>query len=180
MEGGSKRPARSWSVYDLAVLGMMVALMEVSKRALDFLPNIELISFLTIVFTLFYGWKTLAAVYAFVAFECFYFGFGTWSIAYLYVWPLLVCLVMATRKIGRRRALFYALLSGAFGLSFGFLCSLYTLVTFGPATQFAWWVSGIPYDIVHCLGNFGICLVLFAPVTRLMDRLTRSLGRGRA
>lgn len=161
-----RRPA-----YDLAALGMMVALMEVSKRALDFLPNIELISFLTIVFTLFYGWKTLAAVFAFTAIECAWFGIGTWSIAYLYVWPILVVLVMALKGAGRRNPLFYAILSGAFGLVFGWLCSLYTLLAFGPATQFAWWVAGIPYDITHCLGNFFICLALFVPVTRLMDRL---------
>ncbi len=39
------------------------------------------------------------------------------------------------------------------------------------ALAFAWWVSGIPFDIVHCLSNFVICLVLFKPLSRGLSRI---------
>jgi hypothetical protein len=162
---------KGWSARDIAVTGTMVALLEISKRALDLLPKIELVTFLFIMFTLFYGWKTLAAALAFATFECVYFGFGPWTLTYYYVWPVLIFLVMAARKKGRTEWLFYATLSGAYGLFFGYLCSLYTLVLSGPKVQFAWWVAGIPYDIVHCIGNFIICLVLFKPMHTLMASL---------
>ncbi len=162
---------KGWSARDIAVTGALVALLEISKRALDLVPNIELISFLFILFTLFLGWKTLAAAMAFATFECVYFGFGPWTLTYYYVWPVLILLVMLSRRKGRTGALYYAILSGAFGLFFGFLCSLYTLVLSGPRVQFAWWVAGIPYDIIHCAGNFFICLVLFGPMHSLMSTL---------
>lgn len=167
---GSENKKR-WSARDIAVTGTMVALLEISKRALDLLPNIELVSFLFIMFTLFYGRKTLAAAMAFATFECVYFGFGPWTLTYYYVWPVLILLVLAARKKGRTGGLFYATLSGAYGLLFGYLCSLYTLVLSGPRVQFAWWVAGIPYDITHCIGNFFICLVLFKPMHSLMASL---------
>ncbi|MBQ3974422.1 MAG: hypothetical protein ACSW8K_05325 [bacterium] len=166
--GTGSENRKGWSARDIAVTGTMVALLEISKRALDLLPNIELITFLFIMFTLYRGWKTLAAAMAFATFECVYFGFGPWTLTYYYVWPVLILLVMAARKKGRTGALYYALLSGAYGLFFGFLCSLYTLVLSGPKVQFAWWVAGIPYDITHCIGNFTICLVLFGPMNSLM------------
>ena len=162
---------KGWSARDTAVTGAMVALLEISKRALDLLPNIELVTFLFIIFTLFYGRKTLAAAMAFATFECVYFGFGPWTLTYYYVWPVLILAADAARKKGRTGALYYAILSGAYGLLFGYLCSLYTLVLSGPKVQFAWWVAGIPYDIAHCAGNFIICLVLFKPIYSLMSSL---------
>ena len=171
----SSETGKGWQARDLAVTGAMVALLEISKRALDLIPNIELISFLFIMFTLFYGKKTLAAAMAFATFECVYFGFGPWTVTYYYVWPVLILLVLAAKKRGRTGAWYSALLSGFYGLAFGYLCSLYTLVLSGPRVQFAWWVAGIPYDITHCIGNFVICLVLYRPFHALMGRL-RSQG----
>jgi hypothetical protein len=33
------------------------------------------------------------------------------------------------------------------------------------------WVSGIPFDLLHCGGNFVMALVLFRPLRRLMEKL---------
>ena len=47
------------TIRDIALIGMMVAVIEVCKAALNFLPNIELTTFWIIMFTLFFGWKIL-------------------------------------------------------------------------------------------------------------------------
>ena len=41
--GGRKR---RFTIRDIAAMGMMLALIEVSKRALEFLPNVELVTLL--------------------------------------------------------------------------------------------------------------------------------------
>mgnify|MGYP006988931615 CR=1 FL=1 len=163
-----------WSAYDIAIMGLLLAIVEVCKHALDFLPNVELVSFLFIVFTLHFGWRILSLTWAFSLVECIWFGFGPWTVTYFYVWPILVIAVMLTKKIGEEHPLFYALLSGFFGLCFGFLCSLYTLAVGGIGMQLTWWVSGIPYDIVHCAANFTICLILFKPINRVLKRVSRN------
>ena len=50
MEG--KKKTGEIAVQDIALIGVMVAVIEVSKAALAFLPNIELTSFWIILFTL--------------------------------------------------------------------------------------------------------------------------------
>lgn len=36
---------------------------------------------------------------------------------------------------------------------------------------FSWWITGIPFDISHCVFNFLIVLVLFRPLDRLFSYL---------
>ena len=63
------------------------------------------------------------------------------------------------------------MLSGLFGLLFGALCAPVYLFAGGPAFALSWWLSGIPYDLLHCAGNFVLALVLFVPLRKRMSRL---------
>lgn len=167
------------TVKDIALIGLMVALIEGCKVALAYLPNIELTSFLLILFTLFFGWKIVLVVPVFILIEGCIYGFGTWWIMYLYAWPLLVLLAWIFRR--QESVWFWSILSGAFGLSFGFLCSFPYVVTgtIGAGIQsglyagFTWWVAGIPYDIVHCISNFVIMLVLYKPMCGVMKEVRK-------
>ena len=47
------------TIKDITLIGMMVAVIEVCKVALAWAPNIELTSFLLIMFTLFFGRKII-------------------------------------------------------------------------------------------------------------------------
>lgn len=159
-------------VIDIVTAGAMVAVIEVSKAALSFLPNIELTSFWLIIFTLFFGWKIVFIVPAFILVEGLIYGMGLWWIMYLYVWPVLVLLAWIFRKIDS--ALFWAALSGMFGISFGFLCSFVYLFTGGIHTQIAWWIAGIPWDFIHCIGNFVLMLILYKPIMAGMKKIKNS------
>lgn len=167
-------------IKDMARLGLMVALLEVSKLALASLPNIELVSFWIILFTLHMGWRTLYAVYVFVLLEGILYGIHFWWAAYLYVWTLLVILTQAFRA--QHSALFWSILSGLFGLSFGALCAIPYGITGalsgglwnGLLAGFSWWIAGIPYDLLHCAGNFVIMLVLYKPIQHAMKRIFSS------
>ena len=165
----------SWKARDIVVIGMMTATIEAAKTALAFLPNIELVTFLIIIYTLVFGKKTFAAVIAFVGVECLIWGMNLWVINYLYVWPLLVLLTLAVRRTGSRSALAYAILAGAFGLGFGALCAIVYLFIGGPVMMVSWWVSGIPFDLIHGGGNFVLCLVLFHPILRGLEKCAKYL-----
>ncbi len=159
--------------YDAAAMGIMLAVLEVCKRALDSLPNIEVITLLFILFTLSFGWKTMAVSIAFALIECIFWGFGPWTVTYFYVWPLLVLFIMLTRKQANDSLWFYSITSGIYGLLFGWLCSFYTLLIGGFSMQVSWWIAGIPYDLVHGIGNFVICLLLFRPLRKVMKLTVR-------
>ena len=166
------------TIRDIAVLGMMLAMLEAVKRALEFLPNVELVTLLFILFTLFYGAKTLLAAFAFTGVECLVFGAGLWNFMYLYIWPLEVLLVLLIRrKAGWEEGyIVYCVFSGAFGLFFGLLCSIVYIFTSGPSGALGWWISGIPFDILHGAGNFTLSLILFKPFSAALRQIQRKFS----
>ena len=157
------------TVRDIAITGMMIATIEVAKNALAFIPNVELVSLLVILFTLYFGKKILFVIPAFILLEGCIYGFGLWWIMYLYVWPFLALITYIMRK--QESVWVWAIMSGSFGLAFGALCSIPYIVLSGPKAAFAWWVSGIPFDILHCVSNFVLCLVLFNPLSKVMRKM---------
>lgn len=162
---------------DVALVGIMIAIIEAAKLSLAALPNIELVSFLIIMFTLHFGKKTFFAIPAFIVIEVLIFGFEPmWVTAYLYIWPLLYLLTLIFSK--SKSAFNMALLSGFFGLIFGFLCSfpyLFMSTALNPtaslSSAIAYWIAGIPFDVIHGVSNFIIMLVLYTPVSRVLDRV---------
>ena len=165
------------------MVGLMVAMIEACKLCMQALPNIELTSFLLILFALRFGRLTLFVVPVFTLIEGLIYGFGLWWVMYLYAWPLLVLAIRPFRQIDS--AFFFAVFSGVFGLLFGPLCAVpYFFIGFagGGVTQgltqmFAWWVAGIPFDLMHGVSNFFIMLALYRPMNRLLVRLPQILSR---
>lgn len=164
---------KSLTIQDIALIGIMTATLEAGKLALSFLPNIEIVSLFIILYTLFFGRKTIYAIYTFVIIEGCLYGFGIWWIMYLYVWPLLALLTWCFRK--HAAPLPYAILSGVFGLFFGALCAIPYLFIGGWSMAFSWWIAGIPYDIIHCVANFILCLFLFKPLHQVLKMVSWSI-----
>lgn len=163
---------------DICLIGIMVAVIEVCKATLTFLPNIELTTFWLIMFTLFFGKKVAFVVPVFILIEGCLYGFGSWWIMYLYTWPLLVLVTWIYRK--QESLWFWSVLSAVFGLLFGFFCSIpyYVLGAIdgglrgGLYAGFSWWVAGIPWDLVHGISNFVLMVVLYKPVRVIMKKVS--------
>ncbi len=161
-------------LVDVCLMAMMGVLMVVSKEALAFLPNVELVSLLIILFTLVFRKRVLGALGVFLLLQGLLYGFGIWWLMYLYVWPLLAGLVWLFRWMDR--AWQWAVLSGLFGLAFGALCSLVYLPQ-GFPWMLSWILSGLPYDFSHAVGNFALALVLYRPLRSALELLDRQLGK---
>ena len=41
---------------------------------------------------------------------------------------------------------------------------------------FSWWVSGIPYDVIHCVSNTVLVFALFLPLRRALERAKKTSG----
>ena len=169
--------SRRSAARDVATAGMMIAVIEALKLAMQGLPNIEMTSFLLILFTLHFGRLTLLTVPALILIEGTLYGFGLWWVMYVYAWPLLTLVTHLCRK--NDSAFFWAIISGAYGLLFGLLCSFpYFFIgasaggaMMGLRQMLAWWVAGIPFDLLHGAGNFALMLALYKPVSSLLRRL---------
>lgn len=163
------------ALAEVALFGILGGLIFAAKMAMAGLPNIEPVSLLVMLFAVTFGRKALYPIYVYVLMEYIMFGLNLWSINYLYIWLVLAAaswlLRWMTNPIG------WALVSGIFGLLFGMLCAPVYIFTGGPAFAVSWWISGIPFDVLHCIGNFVIALVLFVPLRHIMERLYRGIRR---
>lgn len=151
------------------MLALLGTLMFGAKIAMAGLPNIEPVSLLVLVYTAVFGRKALYPIYTYVLLELLMFGIGLWNLNYLYIWLLLYLLCRVFRAMASSWG--WAILSGAFGLGFGLLCTPVYCLTGGWAFGLSWWVSGIPFDVLHCAGNFCLALVLYRPLTRGLSAL---------
>ena len=162
-------PLAKITVRELALFSVLGALTFAAKYVMSFLPNIEPVSLMVMLFAVVFGKKALYPIYLYVAMEILFYGLGLWNINYLYIW--LVLGVSAYLLRGMRQPLGWAMLSGVYGLLFGALCGIVDIFIGGIPYAFAKWISGIPFDIFHCAGNFVIALLLFKPMRELMTRL---------
>lgn len=126
-------------------MGILSALLIIGQVALGFLPNIEVVTLLVIAYTLVFGKKVFFIIYIFVLVEGLIYGFGLWWINYLYVWSVQAAVTLFFRK--QKSVLFWSILSGFFGITFGALCALPYFAIGGPQAAFAYWISGLAYDI---------------------------------
>ena len=146
-----------------------------AKYVMSGLPNIEPVSLMVMLFAVIFGKKCLYPIYLYVMMEFLFYGLNLWSINYLYIWAVLAVAAYLLRKM--ESPLGWAILSGTFGLLFGALCGIVDVFIGGFGYAAAKWVSGIPFDIAHCAGNFVIALVLFRPMRQLMEKLYKRMGR---
>lgn len=163
-----KRSAKL-TIFEVALFGILGGLTFAAKFALSFLPNIEPSSLMVMLFAVTFGWKGLFPTYVYVALEILVYGFSTWNIPYLYIWLLLFIAARLLHKM--THPVGWALVSGVFGLLFGALSLPAHWAMSGFAGGLAWVISGIPYDIAHCAGNFIIALLLFVPLRKLLAKL---------
>lgn len=156
---------------ELVLFGILGSMTFGAKVAMMGLPNIEPVSLMIMLFAVSFGKKAVYPIYTYVLLEFVLYGINIWSVNYLYIWLILAGAAWSLRDM--RSPLGWAVLSGAFGLLFGALCAPVYLFSGGALFALNWWLSGIPYDLLHCAGNFALALVLFVPLRKLLERLQK-------
>ena len=160
------RKAGKLQLRELCLLSLMGALMFASQVAMSALANVHIVALLIILCCVVFSWKALYAVFVFVLLEVLVWGLGMWTVSYLYLWPLLALAAIGLRN--NDSALLWAVLAAIHGLLFGAGCAIPYLLIGGWEMAFSYWISGIPFDLVHGGSNFVLTLVLYRPLKRIM------------
>lgn len=157
------------STRELSVSAVLTAALTGGKLALSFLPNIEIVTLLFIVYALTFGWRrTMIICLVFVLLECFIWGFGWWMPIYLIYWPLMVSVISLLPKFKFRIPA--AVISGiALTAFFGVLSTAVEIGMLGGLGASFWqyfyyrYISGIPFFVTHIISN-AVILPLLVPV----------------
>ncbi|MFQ6826482.1 MAG: hypothetical protein ACLRUZ_05875 [Faecalimonas sp.] len=126
-----------------------------------------------LVYTLVFRKKVFFIIYIFVFLEGLIYGFGLWWINYLYVWSIQALITLLFRK--NDSVWFWSILSGIYGITFGALCTIPYFAIGGISGAFAYWTSGLLFDIIHCISNFIVCLVLFKPIRYVLEKCIQQI-----
>lgn len=158
---------------ELILYALLGAILVISQISLSFLPNIELISLFIIIFSLVYDKKILYSIIIFLFIMGSIYGFRGWWIGYLIIWPLLSIITLVLKKYIMEKYLLLSIFSGFFGLIFGFLYSIPYFIFVSPTFGLTYWIRGIPYDLIHMLGNYFIMIFLGKIIYNLLSKLNK-------
>ena len=163
-------------IWEICIFAMLGSLMFCSKIIMELLPNIHLLGMFTMVYTLVFRGKALIPIYIYVFINGLYAGFATWWIPYLYLWTVLwVVTMLLPRQIPRKVAcVLYPVVCCLHGLAFGTLYAPVQALLFGLNFKqvLAWILAGLPWDVVHAIGNFFAGL-LVVPLSDLLKKIVK-------
>lgn len=190
-EGSSPYPSRTvkhkgrLAAEYVVKVAVMSAMLTALKFALSFIPNVEVVTLLIMVYAAVFGAVyTLPAVCVFCAVEVAIYGFGSWVLLYFVYWPALALLCCALFR--RRHSLLVAVVAAAvmsalFGVLSACTDTLFVAVGFpGPelgAYWVAYYVRGLYFDLVHVVSNFCVVGLLFLPLCAAGDRIKKGMRR---
>lgn len=165
---------KNLKLIQITRIALLGALLYASQVALSALPNIEVVTLLIVIFTKNLGKEGTLACFVYVFLTAITWGFGLWWCTYLVIWPLFSLIVYKFRKIDNW--VVWAIINAVFGLCFGAIFAVpYIFVS--PSYALNYWISGIPYDVAHCAGNFAAALILGKPLDKSIALIVKNKER---
>lgn len=159
-------------IREIAIFGMLGALMYVSKLLMEALPNVHLIGVIIVATTVVYRQKALYPIYTFVFITGLMGGFSTWWVPYLYVWTVLWgATMLLPQKMPKWLApIVYMTVCSLHGFLFGVLYAPFQAIVFNLDfnAMLAWIAAGFAFDVTHGISNF-LCGVLIIPFIKILN-----------
>ena len=155
---------------------MLASVMFCSKIIMEVLPNIHLLGMFVMAYTLVFRKKALIIIYLYVMLNGAYAGFSLWWVPYLYIWTVLwaVTMLLPKKMPKKVKCVVYPTVCCIHGLSFGTLYAPAQALMFGLNFQqtIAWIMAGLPWDLVHGIGNIFAGMLVF-PLSELLNKLLK-------
>ena len=168
------------TIREIAIFGMLGAVMYASKMIMELAPNVHLLGVFTVAFTVVYRKKALYPIYTYVILNGIFCGFATWWIPYLYLWTILWGGVMLLPKGMPKKIqpIVYMAVCAAHGFLFGTLYAPAQAIIYGLSFKgmIAWIIAGLPWDCIHGVSNF-LCGVLIMPIASALRLAERNIGK---
>ena len=157
----------------MAVFAMLGALMFCSKLIMEVIPNIHLLGMFTMVYTLVFRKKALIPIYIYVMLNGLYAGFSMWWVPYLYIWTILwaITMLLPRRMPTKAKCVVYPAVCCLHGIAFGTLYAPAHAIMLGMNVpqMLAWIVAGLPWDLLHGVGNL-FAGMLILPLSQLLQK----------
>lgn len=159
------------SVKETVVFAMLGTMMFISKQLTEALSNVHLLGVFTVAFTVVYRKKALYPILVFILVSGIFYGFATWWIPYIYLWPILwgMAMLIPQKLPNKVKPIVYMSVCALHGFLYGTLYAPAQAVLFGLNFKgmISWIIAGLPFDVIHGVSNF-LCGALILPITKAL------------
>ena len=160
----------------IAIFAVIAAMMFASKKLMEMIPNVHLLGMFIVALTAVYRTRALIPIYVYIMLDGMFGGFSTWWIPYLYIWAVLWAFTMLIpQKLPEPvKAVLYVIVCGLHGFAFGLLYMPAQMLMFGLDIKMgiAWWMAGLPFDLIHGISNLCTGLLIY-PMVKILQRLKK-------
>ena len=161
------------AIKRITLLALLTALCTVARIAVLPLPNVQPVTDTVMIITFFEGFGsglTLAVLTMIVS--NLFLGFGIWTLPQIAAYVVCVVTVGIMAKIipWKKMRWVQFVLCAFLGFEYGFVVSL-GMAVIGQAPAFwAYWLSGLPFDFYHAIGNLVFYPLLYWLLRKLLRR----------
>ena len=154
---------------DIVLVALLAAILKSAQVILNFLPNVEIVSVLILIFAIRLGAKkTVYITVLYSTLNILMWGLSISTLVYFFVWSGYAIVCSICKKI-LYKDINVAIFVGFFGLIFGALFAIMYL-PMGFSAAISYWINGLIFDLVHCVSNFVIGLWIFNPLLAGFDK----------
>lgn len=159
-------------VRRVALLAMLTAVTHVSRLAFQFLPNVQPVTAILLILTFTLGVKdALIVAILSILLSNLTLGMGVWTFAQIASFAVVILLTSLLKPIRQKIPFFIQIFfAGLMGYVYGFIISLVQAPFFGIQNFWVYYMSGLPFDTFHALGNAGFYAVLWPLLVPLLTK----------
>ncbi|QBO37462.1 ECF transporter S component [Periweissella cryptocerci] len=162
----------------LTFLTFVIGICEVGRLIFQFIPNVQPVTDIIILTTLIFGLSNglLVGVLSIVVSNII-LGMGVWTLAQIGAYILIVLLTYFLAKPWFFKApiIVRACFCAAMGFFYGFVISIIQAPILGINNFLPYYIAGLPFDLMHALGNAGFCLILSPTLVPLLKKIHAQL-----
>ena len=156
---------------NLTLMALLTAFCVVGRLLTTWIPNVQPITATLLLVTLYMGSIPAMIISSLsILITNFYLGMGIWTIAQILSFWCLIFLVAILKTITQldRYFSFQLVICFVSGMLYGFLISVMLAPFFGVTNFWAYYVTGMSFDVMHAFGTVFFYAILKQPFLRVM------------
>lgn len=154
----------------IAYLALMTSACVVGRMLFTFLPNVQPMTAILLIMTLALSLpEALLIMTLSLIITNLFLGFGIWTVGQLMSYGVILLLFWLSSRIPLigNKLWFQTGMAALMGFVYGFTYAIFNYFLLGMHVFWAYWVSGLSFDALHAIGNFGFYLLL-SPIFKLL------------
>lgn len=171
---------KRYDAKHIALLAMMVALNYVGRIVFQFLPNVQPMTAILLLLTLYLGVADGLIVTVLSLFlSNMILGMGPWTFAQLFAYLVIVLFTgyVVRPYLPEKMSWLFAFFAFLTGLFYGLIISIVSYRTYGMTNFWIYYTVGLPFDLAHAIGN-AVFYIILQPILhplfmRFLERKTK-------